>query len=80
MSEQVNTDIDDTYTDPESSINSIMSAQAKISSQSVSSQGMGVNQIISNIKRFGQAPNFFIINKNYFKYKTTPNNRNAAIY
>lgn len=51
MSEQVNTDIDDTYTDPESSINSIMSAQAKISSQSVSSQGMGVNQIISNIKQ-----------------------------
>ena len=27
MSEQVNTDIADTYTDPESSVNSIMNAQ-----------------------------------------------------
>ena len=51
MSEQVNTDIADTYTDPESSVNSIMNAQTKISSQSMSSQGMGVNQIISNIKQ-----------------------------
>ena len=49
MSEQVNTDIADT--DPESSVNSIMSAQTKISSQSMSSQGMGVDQIISNIKQ-----------------------------
>ena len=51
MSEQVNTDIADTYTDPESSVNSIMNAQTKISSQSMSSQGMGVDQIISNIKQ-----------------------------
>ena len=51
MSEQVNTDIADTDTDPESSVNSIMTAQAKISSQTVSSQGMGVDQIISNIKQ-----------------------------
>lgn len=51
MSEQVNTDIADTYTDPENSLNSIMTAQAKISGQTVSSQGMGVDQIISNIKQ-----------------------------